>query len=69
MEALRASGAQIAHISPAHHYPTGIVMPIRRRNALLAWAAEAPERYIIEDDYDCEFRLAGRPSPPCRAST
>ena len=42
MEALRASGAQIAHISPAHHYPTGIVMPIRRRNALLAWAAEVP---------------------------
>ena len=41
VEALRASGAQIAHISPAHHYPTGIVMPIRRRNALLAWAAEA----------------------------
>ena len=63
VEALRASGAQIAHISPAHHYPTGIVMPIRRRNALLAWAAEAPERYIIEDDYDSEFRFDTRPLP------
>lgn len=66
VEALRASGAQIAHISPAHHYPTGIVMPIRRRNALLAWAAEAPERYIIEDDYDSEFRYASRPIPALR---
>ena len=64
VEALRASGAQIAHISPAHHYPTGIVMPIRRRNALLAWAAEAPERYIIEDDYDSELRHTGLPVPP-----
>ena len=61
---LAASGAQIAHISPAHHYPTGIVMPIRRRNALLAWAAEAPERYIIEDDYDSELRHTGLPVPP-----
>lgn len=64
VEALRGSGAQIAHISPAHHYPTGIVMPIRRRNALLAWAAEAPERYIIEDDYDSELRHTGLPVPP-----
>ena len=64
VEALRASGAQIAHISPAHHYPTGIVMPIRRRNALLAWAAEASERYIIEDDYDSELRHTGLPVPP-----
>ena len=64
VEALRASGAQIAHISPAHHYPTGIVMPIRRRNALLAWAAEAPERYIIEDD----LRQRAAPHGPARAA-
>ena len=34
-----------------------------RRHELLGWATEAPDRYIIEDDYDCEFRLAGRPIP------
>ena len=62
--ALRQSGAHIAHISPAHHYPTGIVMPIRRRMELLAWAGEAPERWIIEDDYDSELRHRGKPVPP-----
>lgn len=64
VRALRQSGAQIAHISPAHHFPTGIVMPIRRRNELLAWAYEQPERYILEDDYDSELRHSGKPVPP-----
>ena len=61
--ALDASGAAILHISPSHHYPTGIVMPISRRYELLGWAAKADGRYIIEDDYDCEFRLYGKPVP------
>ncbi|MDR0889775.1 MAG: PLP-dependent aminotransferase family protein [Oscillospiraceae bacterium] len=61
---LRQSGAQIAHISPAHHYPTGNVMPIRRRNELLHWAHEAQGRYILEDDYDSELRHSGKPVPP-----
>lgn len=61
---LAASGAEIAHISPAHHYPTGIVMPVARRRALLDWAYAAPERYIIEDDYDSELRHSGKPVPP-----
>ena len=60
---LRASGADVAHISPSHHFPTGVVMPIGRRQELLAWASEAEERYIIEDDYDSEFRFSGRPLP------
>ena len=64
VDALRESGAQIAHISPAHHFPTGIVMPVRRRNALLDWAYEQPGRYIIEDDYDSELRHTGKPVPP-----
>ena len=51
------------HISPSHHYPTGIVMPIARRQELLRWAAEEPERYILEDDYDSEFRFVSRPIP------
>lgn len=62
--ALRQSGAQIAHISPAHHYPTGIVMPIRRRMELLAWAEEREDHWIIEDDYDSELRHRGKPVPP-----
>ena len=49
---LRASGADVVHLSPSHHFPTGVVMPIGRRQELLAWAGEAEGRYIIEDDYD-----------------
>ncbi len=59
---LLSSGADILHISPAHHFPTGIVTPISRRYEILSWAASG-ERYIIEDDYDSEFRLQGKPIP------
>ena len=61
-EALTAAGATIVHISPTHHYPTGLVTPIGRRQALLRWAEET-DGYIIEDDYDSEFRFTGRPIP------
>ena len=57
------SGAEILHISPSHHFPTGIVTPAARRYALLRWAVQSENRYIIEDDYDSEFRLAGKPIP------
>lgn len=60
---LVSSKADIAHISPTHHFPTGITMPISRRYALLAWANEKEGRYIVEDDYDSEFRLNGKPIP------
>lgn len=64
---LGSSNAQVLHISPAHHYPTGTVMPIARRQALLNWARENSDekssRYIIEDDYDSEFRYKGKPIP------
>lgn len=53
--------AQVVHVSPAHHFPTGIVMPIRRRRELLEWVSQEDERYIIEDDYDSEFRFNGKP--------
>ena len=65
--ALKESGANILHISPSHHFPTGIVTPISRRYELLSWAAESEAHYIIEDDYDSEFRLGGRPVPPLRS--
>ena len=55
--------AQILHISPSHHFPTGIVTPRERRWALLRWAYEREERYIIEDDYDSEFRFSAHPMP------
>lgn len=60
---LQNSGADIAHISPNHHFPTGITMPANRRYEVLAWANEKDGRYIIEDDYDSEFRANGRPIP------
>ncbi len=63
VQALAKSGANVAHVSPEHHYPVGIVTPIGRRQELLAWAAEEAGRYIIEDDYDCEFRIVGRAIP------
>lgn len=60
---LRQKNADVVHISPSHHYPTGIVMPITRRQELLRWASEGEDRYILEDDYDSEFRFVGRPIP------
>ena len=63
MPHLRASGVNVAHIMPSHQFPTGLVTSVARRYELLAWASEQPGRYIVEDDYDCEFRLSGRPIP------
>lgn len=63
IEELRNLGVEIAYVTPSHQYPTGIVMPIRRRSNLLAWAREKKGRYIIEDDYDSEFRYQGKPIP------
>lgn len=64
---LESSGADILHITPSHQFPTGIVMPIHRRYELLQWAKKKDNRYIIEDDYDCEFRLSGKPIPPLQS--
>ena len=63
MASVRAAGVDTLHITPSHQFPTGIVTSVSRRHELLGWATEVPGRYIIEDDYDCEFRLAGRPIP------
>ena len=52
--------AQVLHISPSHHFPTGIITPLDRRQALLQWANQG-DRYIIEDDYDSEFRFNAHP--------
>ena len=55
-------GAQVLHISPSHHFPTGLVTPVTRRRELLDWAARQ-DGYIIEDDYDSEFRFDAHPMP------
>lgn len=59
MESLKSSGATVVHTSPEHHYPLGTAMSARRRQELLKWLEESANRYIIEDDYDCEFRYTG----------
>ena len=63
MASLRESGANVVHVSPEHHYPLGTVTTAGRRQELLSWAAEAADRYIIEDDYDCEFRYSTKSIP------
>ena len=54
--------ADVLHISPSHHFPTGIVTPVSRRRELLDWANRG-EKWIIEDDYDSEFRFDAHPVP------
>ncbi|MCR5216478.1 MAG: PLP-dependent aminotransferase family protein [Lachnospiraceae bacterium] len=64
MEHLQEEGVDIIHISPAHQFPLGYVMPIQERLKLLNWANEKEGRYIIEDDYDSEYRYRGIPVKP-----
>ncbi len=64
MEQLQKDMPQVLHISPAHHFPTGLVMPIKRRLELIDWLSQDKSRFIIEDDYDSEFRFNGKPLPP-----
>lgn len=63
VKALAKSGASLVYITPSHQFPTGISMPAKRRAELLHWAAKEEGRYIIEDDYDSEYRYATRPLP------
>ena len=74
VSALRGSGASVAHVMPAHQFPTGVVMSAAHRRDLLNWsradearafsAAGPRGRFIVEDDYDAEFRMSGRPIAP-----
>lgn len=65
---LRETDANVAYVMPSHQYPTGTVMPIRRRLELLKWADESPDSYVIEDDYDSEFRHKGKPIPSLQST-
>lgn len=63
VDALQRSLATVAYVTPSHQFPTGTVLSAPRRAALLNWASSNQEHIIIEDDYDGEFRYAGRPIP------
>ena len=64
IQKLKDSSASVVHVSPSHHYPTGIVMPVLRRYELLEWLSDDDNRYIVEDDYDSEFRFSGKVIQP-----
>ncbi len=63
VEALKKNCASVVHISPSHHFPTGTVMTVKRRLELLSWAKKN-KAYIIEDEYDSEFRFNTKPPLP-----
>jgi GntR family transcriptional regulator/MocR family aminotransferase len=60
---LENSSANIVFVTPSHQFPYGMIMPITRRMQLLQWAKKEEGRYIVEDDYDSEFRYSGKPIP------
>ncbi len=63
MADLENSDANVVFVTPSHQFPYGMIMSITRRTQLLQWAKKEEDRYIIEDDYDSEFRYSGRPIP------
>ncbi len=65
-EELDRENAAAVYITPAHQFPTGVIMPIARRREVLEWADKEDGRYIIEDDHDSEFRYKGLPIPPLK---
>ncbi len=60
--ALPPEGARLVYLTPSHQYPTGAVLSPERRLQLLDWAAEH-DAWVLEDDYDSEFRYSGPPLP------
>lgn len=66
--ALEETGAGLVYVMPARQFPLGQVMPYPRRAELLSWAAAGRDRYIIEDDYDSEFKYRGRPVPSLQSA-
>jgi GntR family transcriptional regulator/MocR family aminotransferase len=61
-EALPTKGARLLYVTPSHQFPTGAVLSLARRLELLQWA-QATNTWLIEDDYDSEFRYGGQPVP------
>lgn len=63
IETIFHKGIDVVYITPSHHFPYGTVLSVNRRNKLLKWALSEKNRYIIEDDYDSEFRYSGKSIP------
>nr|WP_314656095.1 PLP-dependent aminotransferase family protein [uncultured Fusobacterium sp.] len=68
VEELKKYNVNVAYVTPSHQFPTGAIMSISRRTELLNWANENLNCYIVEDDYDSEFKYTGRPIPALKAS-
>ena len=64
LDILKNTDVSVVLTTPSHHFPLGTVMSANRRRQLLHWAAQEKERYLIEDDYDSEYRFALKPVPP-----
>jgi GntR family transcriptional regulator/MocR family aminotransferase len=67
LDLTKVNDCNIIHVTPSHQFPLGIVTPIARRIELLNWAYKKDDRYIIEDDYDSEFRFSGNPIPALKS--
>ena len=63
ISALEKSDSDLMIVTSNHQFPTGNIMPLKRRQALLNWANDRENRYIIENDYDSEFKYSGIPIP------
>ncbi len=61
VDELKKSKINVIHVVPSHQFPLGVTMSIQRKKELLNWVYEKKERYIIEDDYDSEFKYQGKP--------
>ncbi len=66
IEALAASEAKLVYVTPSHQFPLGCVMPLRRRENLIRWAKQN-DAYVIEDDYDSDFRYERSPLSAVKA--
>lgn len=64
---LNDTKADVFYVTPSHQFPLGHSLPLKTRIELLNWAALGDKRYIIEDDYDSEFRYGSKPLPPLKS--
>ncbi|WP_067726073.1 MocR-like pyridoxine biosynthesis transcription factor PdxR [Oceanobacillus damuensis] len=67
VEPIEKANPDVVYVTPSHHFPYGTVLSVNRRTQLLNWAAEQESRYIIEDDYDSEFRYTGKSIPSLKS--
>lgn len=64
---LERSQIEAVYVTPSHHFPYGVALSVNRRRQLLKWASQLKNRFIIEDDYDSEFRYIGKAIPSLKS--